>query len=149
MEALYEQMRQTNPAAAKELKANIEKMRATTPKVQAVEGQNAATLNASLRRNSDDLRRLDAYIASLSPSARGARAYIGGTHPDEWGLASPAEEGTFPLASFNDGFFDTTAPRSALQVLALIPRGGAEDEAARWKMLESLDYAALAALLTK
>lgn len=148
MEALYEQMRQTNPEAAKELKANIEKMRATTPQVQAVEGQNAATLNASLRRNSDALRRLDAYIASLSPSAREARAYIGGRHASEWGLASPGDEGALPLASFNDDFFDTTAPRSALQVLALIPRGGEED-AARWKMLESLDYSALAALLTK
>jgi hypothetical protein len=149
MEALYEQMRQTNPEAAAQLKANIEKMRATTPKVQAVEGQNAATLNASLGRNADDLRRLDSHLSSLSPSARGARAYIGGEHPDEWGLASAGDEGALPLVSFNDDFFDRTAPRSALQVLALIPRGSEDGASAGWKILESIDYSAVAALLTK
>ena len=151
LEALYEQMRKTDPKGAAELKTNIEKMRQTTPAVRDVEGQSADTLQAFVSRDTEQLRRLERHLASLSRAERGAQAYLGGKSQDEWGLARAGEEGAYPLVSYNPKFFDRAAPHTALQLLALIPRGG-EDEALTklgWEVLESLDYASLRRLMTR
>lgn len=151
LEALYEQMRETNPKGAAELKANIEKMRQTTPAVRDVERQSGDTLRTFVGRHSEQLRRLEAHLAALSPAERRAQAYIGGKSQDEWGLGHSGDDGAYPLVSYNPAFFDHGAPRTAIQLLALIPRGS-EDEALTkfgWELLESLDYASLRGLMTR
>jgi hypothetical protein len=151
MEALYEQMRESNPKGAAELKANIEKMRQTAPAVRDVERQIADTLAAFAGRHSERLRRLEAHIASLSSAERAAQAYLGGKSRDEWGLGRAGDDGAYPLVSFNPTFFDRAAPRGAIQLLALIPRSGNDEALTKlgWGVLESLDYDALRALMTQ
>jgi hypothetical protein len=151
LEALYEQMRETNPKGAAELKANIEKMRQTTPAVRDVERRSADTLSAFAGRHTDELRRLEAHLASLSSAERGAQAYVGGRSQDEWGLGHKGDDNAFPLVSFNPEFFDRSAPRDAIQLLALIPRGSDDDALTKlgWQLVESLDYASLRGLLTR
>jgi hypothetical protein len=152
LEALYEQMRETNPKGAEELKGNIEKMRKTAaPAVRDVEGRIADTLRASSGRNSERLRRLEAHIASLSSAERAAQAYVGGKSQDEWGLGHAGDEGAYALVSFNRAYFDRAAPRGAIQLLALIPRSGTDEALTKlgWELLESLDYDALRALMTR
>lgn len=151
LEALYEQMRETDPKGAAELKANIEKMRQTTPAVRDVERRSADTLSAFVGRHTDELRRLEAHLASLSSAERRAQAYLGGKAHDEWGLGHKGDEDALPLVSLNPEFFDRSAPRGAIQVLALIPRGSDDDALTKlgWELLESLDYASLRGLLRR
>ena len=61
------------------------------------------------------------------------------------------DEDALPLVSLNPEFFDRSAPRDAIQVLALIPRGSDDDALTKlgWELVESLDYASLTGLLTR
>lgn len=151
LEALYEQMRETDPKGAAELKTNIEKMRKTTPAVRDVERRSADTLGALADRHSERLRRLEAHLASLSSAERAAQAYMGGKSRDEWELGRAGDEGAYPLVSLNPAFFDRSAPRGAIQLLALIPRSGSDEALTKlgWELLESLDYDALRALMAR
>jgi hypothetical protein len=152
LEALYEQMRETNPKGAAELKANIEKMRKTAaPAVRDVEGRMADTLRVFAGQHSERLRRLEAHIASLSSAELAAQAYVGRKSRDEWGLGHAGDEGAYALVSLNPAFFDRAAPRGAIQLLALIPRSGSDEALTKlgWEVLESLDYDALRALMTR
>ena len=166
MDQVYEQMKAVDPKTAAELQRSnakaladlqqsIEKARRELPAGAA----KATAINREalpeLRRGMDDLRekirRLEARLEVLSPAERQAQAHYGGVGADEWLLNKPGASDALRLVAVNPDFFDASAPRAALQVLTVIPREGTAGDAGLFarRVLESLDYARLAALLTR
>lgn len=164
MQQTYEALKAQNPTAAAELAKSIEAMKQSMPetrrniaRVQASR-QHAESLDAAVRRTSAAwmdssaamIRDAKRYLESLSPAERQADAYTGGGTPNQWGL-TPRREGAFRIVRLNPDFFDRSAPRSAIQVLAIMPSKA--DDPARHELAmhiaRKIDVTRLRALLTR
>lgn len=168
MERMYESMKTTSPETAAELKksidemraqrpaarANAQKMRALQPTIDAQRSSGRAVANAQMDSTRRIIRTIEAYLASLTPAQRRADAYYG--HRVEYGytIPSPGPKDR-RVVMLDPDCFDRSAPRTALQMLAIFSTSGGgfnvyaqtEDDHFAERVARSLDLSRLAALL--
>ena len=166
MDAQADAMQATQPQTAAELRANAAKLREQLPalrqssraaadSIRVQSRRNAGTAQAMLPEAQERLRRLETWLASLSPEERRTQAWYGGEGADhELQLNRPGAPGAYALVSLNPDFFDLTAPRTAFQSLAFIAiKGNGSRDAdsvgnlfAR-RLLGEIDFARVEALV--
>lgn len=168
MERMYEAMKSTSPETAAELKksidqmraerpaahANAQKMRALQPTIDAQRSKGRTVANKQIDSTRTIIRTIEAYLASLTPAQRRADAHYG--HKVEYGYTVPSPgPNDRRIVVLNPDCFDRSAPRTALQMLAIFSSSGAganiyaqtdADHLAE-RVARSLDLPRLAALL--
>jgi hypothetical protein len=170
MERMYESMKATSPETAAELKksidemraqrpaarANAQKMRALQPTIDAQRSKGRTVANKQMDSTRTIIRTIEAYLASLTPAQRRADAYYG--HEVKYGytIPSPGPKDR-RIVMLNPDCFDRSAPRMALQMLAIFSSSGggfnvysqSEDDHFAERVARSLNFKRLAALLIR
>jgi hypothetical protein len=170
MERMYESMKSTDPKGAADLKksidemraarptahANAEKMRALQPTVDAQRSKGRAVASKQMDSTRTIIHTIESYLAGLTPAQRRADAYYG--HEVKYGytIPSPGPKDR-RVVMLNPDCFDRSAPRTALQMLAIFSSSGggfnvysqSEDDDFAERVIRSFDLSRLAALLLR
>jgi hypothetical protein len=170
MEQLYESMKSTSPETAAEIRksidqmraerptahANAQKMRALQPTIDAERAKGSAVASTQMHSTRAMIHTIEAYLASLTPAQRRADAYYGNKAEYGYTVPSPGPNDR-RVVMLNPDCFDRSAPRTALQMLAIFSSSGggfnvyaqtADDQFSE-RLARSLNFKRLAALLIR
>lgn len=118
-EEVYQRIRKRDPKAAETFRAQMAKdEEEVTAKLKAQEAGWASDSLKTVEFVRQELAALEAELASLSPAAKAAPAYVSPRARGS-GLAKPGTEGAQPVVAPNRDFFDPSRPKTSIQLLVV------------------------------